>query len=260
LSEQSQEKLCFIISPIDEKGTDTRIRSDQIKKHIIDPVVSALGYRTVRADEISEPGMITHQIIDQLLDSELVVADLTSRNANVFYELAIRHAIRKPVVLMIATGEDIPFDVSQSRAIQFNYRDLDSVANCKSELQRQVRSLEENPNGIFSPVSTAIDLRAMRGSGDPSAQRDAQIISMLQSIQANFARVEQRANDPEASQRARASFDEALFDEIHTSEGQVLRVPRAYNFYQTYPLYETGLLPPSVDDEQRQDADNEEGN
>jgi hypothetical protein len=76
--------------------------------HIIHPVAKECGYLAIRADEISEPGIITSQVIQHLLDDHLVIADLTGHNANVFYELAIRHAIRKPVLQLIQKGEQIP--------------------------------------------------------------------------------------------------------------------------------------------------------
>ena len=50
---------------------------------------------------MSQPGSITTQIVDQILTAALVVADLTGHNANVLYELAIRHVVRKPVVQLI---------------------------------------------------------------------------------------------------------------------------------------------------------------
>lgn len=188
------QKSCFVISPIGSKGTDIRARSDQVFKHIINPVVSDLGYKADRADKITEPGMITDQIIEHLIVDDLVVADLTGRNANVFYELAIRHAVRKPIAIMISDGEDIPFDVSQSRAIQFNYRDLDSVAECKIELEKQISFLESKPDQVFSPISSAINLRAMRESDDPSAQRDARILSSIQALQTDLYRLERHVD------------------------------------------------------------------
>lgn len=88
-------KTCFVIAPIGEPGSETRRRSDQILNHVIKPVAKQAGYAAVRADEEGEPGLITHQVIQHLLDDPLVIADLTGRNPNVFYELAIRHAINK---------------------------------------------------------------------------------------------------------------------------------------------------------------------
>lgn len=188
------QKSCFVICPIGSKGTDIRLRSNQVFDHIVEPVVSNLGYEADRSDKITVPGMITDQIIQHLLTDDLVIADLTGRNANVFYELAIRHAIRKPVVIMVSDDEDIPFDVSQSRAIQFNHRDLDSAAECKRELEKQIIFLEKQPDQVFSPVSTAIDLQSMRESSDPSEQRDAHILSSIQALQADVHRLERRGD------------------------------------------------------------------
>lgn len=93
-SKQKEKKVCFVIAPIGEEESETRKRSDQVLKHIITAPVEGLGYEVIRADKISEPGIITSQIIEYIVDADLVVADLTERNPNVFYELALRHATR----------------------------------------------------------------------------------------------------------------------------------------------------------------------
>ena len=61
-------KTCFVIAPIGEPESDTRKRSDQILRHIIRPAVEAKGYTAIRADEISEPGIITSQVIQHVVD------------------------------------------------------------------------------------------------------------------------------------------------------------------------------------------------
>lgn len=184
-----KRKVCFAVTPIGEEGSEIRRRSDQVLRYIIEPVMANLDYETVRADRISQPGMITNQVIEHLIDDDLVVADLTGSNPNVFYELAIRHATRKPIVTLIEAGERIPFDVNQSRTIQFTYRDLDSVAACKQGLGDQVSALEENPTDFFTPVSVAIDLKAMYESGNPEERRDAQVLAALQEVQAEVSQL-----------------------------------------------------------------------
>jgi hypothetical protein len=88
------DKTAFIIAPIGDEKSETRKRSDQILKYIIEPVVSDLGFEPVRADKIAKPGMITTQIIEHIISDALVIADLTDHNPNVMYELALRHAIK----------------------------------------------------------------------------------------------------------------------------------------------------------------------
>ncbi|MGR3309481.1 MAG: hypothetical protein ACUZ77_01795 [Candidatus Brocadiales bacterium] len=150
--------------------------------HIITPAAKECGYETIRADKISEPGMITSQVIQHLVDDPLVIADLTGRNPNVFYELAVRHAVKKPCIQVIQMGEPIPFDVAQSRAIQVDHQDLDSAARCREELVKQIHSVEKDPTDVDTPISVAIDLQSLRQSENPLEKSSAEIISMLQDL------------------------------------------------------------------------------
>jgi len=176
-------KSCFVIAPIGEEGTDIRRRSDQVLKHIICPAAEKCGYEEpIRADQISEPGIITSQVIQHLIDDHLVIADLTGRNPNVFYELAIRHAVRKAVVQIIQVGETIPFDVAASRTIHVDHRDLDSAASCKETLVRQIQAVERDPSQVDTPISVAIDLKSLRQSDNPLEKSAGDIIGMLQEM------------------------------------------------------------------------------
>lgn len=182
-------KKCFVISPIGDEGTETRRRCDQVLEHIIKPVAKECGYNTVRADQISEPGIITSQVIQRLLHDDLVIADLTGRNPNVYYELAVRHAVRKPVVQIIHHDEPIPFDVSPTRTIKFDYQDLDSVAYCKEQLKKQIQTVERDPSKVDSPISVAIDVQTLSQSTNPLEKSNAEIIIMLQELKSMIVRV-----------------------------------------------------------------------
>ena len=96
---------------------------------------------------------ITSQVIQHLAEDPLVIADLTSHNPNVFYELAVRHCTGLPVIHLLQDGQGIPFDISQQRTIFFDYRDLDSVQTCREQLVMQIRAARktrhENRNAGF---------------------------------------------------------------------------------------------------------------
>lgn len=183
-------KSCFVISRIGEPDTETRKRSDQILKHVIKPAVESLGYHAIRADEIDKPGLITSQVISHVVDDDLVVADLTERNPNVFYELAIRHALNKPLVQLIAKHERIPFDVAGTRTIHVDHTDLDSAARARNEIVAQVKSLEENPADTDTPISVAVDLQRLRKSDNPEQRSLADIMSVVSEIRGAVSKLE----------------------------------------------------------------------
>jgi hypothetical protein len=174
--------LLFVISPIGKPDSSIRKRADLIFNYVISPVVSELGYDPVRADKISKPGIITTQIINHILNDPLVIADLTGHNPNVFYELAIRHLVRKPAILIIEEGENPPFDLSPSRIIYINHEDLESADKAKKELKKQIEAVEKDPSLVESPISTAVDLQALKQSSDPVSTALAKLANMTQEI------------------------------------------------------------------------------
>lgn len=175
-------KTCFVIAPIGDPDSSTRRRSDQFLRHIIRPAVEAQGYTAIRADEISEPGIITSQVIQHVVDDALVVADLTERNPNVFYELAVRHAIRKPFIQIINKGETIPFDVAATRTVIVDHHDLDNVEEAKTEIRNQITSLEADSSTLETPISVSLDLQHLRRSENPGERSLADVLSELSRI------------------------------------------------------------------------------
>lgn len=182
-------KTCFVIAPIGKEGSEVRIRSDQVLKHIIAPVARECGYDPIRADQISEPGLITSQVIQHVVDDALVIADLTGWNPNVFYELAIRHAVKKPMVQIINATETMPFDVAATRTIQVDHHDLDSAARAREEIGKQIKAVEKNPSEVDTPISVAVELQSLRQSDNPLEKSNAEIMSMLQELRVGLAEI-----------------------------------------------------------------------
>jgi hypothetical protein len=146
------ERECFFISPIGEEGSAIRTRSDQVHKHIVSPAAREAGLKAVRADELAAPGRITNQIIDHLMHAPSAVADLTSRNPNVYYELGVRHTADLPVALIVAHDEPaLPFDLAQMRVIRYDHTNLDSAEQCRRALVEHLLACQGGE--VDSPIS-----------------------------------------------------------------------------------------------------------
>jgi hypothetical protein len=120
-SELKLQKTCFVVGAIGDDDSADRIHADWLLEEIIEPVFKTdfSDFKVERADRISIPGRIDAQVIEALLDSDLVIADLTSLNPNAFYEIGIRHMTQKPVIHMHLEGQHIPFDIASFRSIKF---------------------------------------------------------------------------------------------------------------------------------------------
>ena len=114
--------LCFVLMPFGKK-TDAAGRAidfDAVYAEIIRPAIVETGLEPIRADEEITGGIIHKPMFERLLLCPFAVADLTSANANVFYELGVRHAARpSSTVLLFAEGGRLPFDVAGLRALPY---------------------------------------------------------------------------------------------------------------------------------------------
>lgn len=154
----TEKKVCFVIAPIGEENTEIRRRSDRVFKHIIEPAAEQCGYSALPAKDIPGSGPIMSEVIKHVVSAPLVIADLTGGNANVFYELALRHAVRKPVVQIIAKKEKIKFDVSQIRTLRFDLDEVIDDENRKSETIGHLvdyirKEVLGNPTSTETPIS-----------------------------------------------------------------------------------------------------------
>lgn len=148
---------CFYVTPIGADGSEHRRHSDLFLGSLVEPALETFGLRVIRADAIEKPGLITKQVIEYLLRSRLVVADLSFHNPNVFYELAIRHAARLPTVQIIRSQDRIPFDVNQNRTIQIDCTDIYSLVpqleTYRSQIANQARRALDDADAADNPIS-----------------------------------------------------------------------------------------------------------
>ena len=138
------QKTCFCIIPFGRRKVGQRmVDFDRLFRESIAPTVESQGYRCLRSDQASDHGGSLHQrMFELILSADLVLADLSGLNANVFYELGVRHALVSSVTLMIRQEQDrLPFDVGHFE-VQRYALGMDRLLTRKSQkdLKERIRS------------------------------------------------------------------------------------------------------------------------
>jgi hypothetical protein len=114
--------LCFVLMPFGKKAisSGSTVDFDAVYHDLIAPAIEAAGMEALRADQEVSGGVIHKPMYERLILCDFAVADLTGANANVFYELGLRHGVRPATtVLLYAGSERMPFDVAPLRALPY---------------------------------------------------------------------------------------------------------------------------------------------
>lgn len=160
---KQEEKICFVIMGFGEKKdpvTNRTINLDETYKKIIRPAVEACNIRCVRADEITDSGIIDRSMYALLYRADIVIADISTDNPNAVYELGVRHTMKPFSTVIIREGNGkIPFDFSHNRVL--NYEHLGNeiskkeAQRCIIELRKIINTILEHPT-TDSPLYTYI--------------------------------------------------------------------------------------------------------
>lgn len=150
-------RTCFVISPIGQPGSEEREHADAVLHEIIEPAMKQCGITPVRSDEISEPGTITSQMFRRILTDDLCVAVLAGHNPNVYYELAIAHAGRRPAIVLLQRGDTLPFNIHDLRCVEYDLEDEHAMFNrvFATEVVKHVRAIAEAGWTAETPVDLA---------------------------------------------------------------------------------------------------------
>lgn len=154
----STQKTCFIITPIGSDGSIIRRAANGLIDSVISPVMKELDFRMIVPHKLADPGSITVQVVNHIVDDDMVIANLTGLRPNVMYELALRHSAMKPVVIMAELGTVLPFDISHDRVVFFT-NDMAGVMKARKDLQNHVKmasSGKQPDNPIYIARKTGV--------------------------------------------------------------------------------------------------------
>jgi tetratricopeptide repeat protein len=188
---ENTKGTCFVVMGFGKKTdfeTGRTLDLDMSYQNMIKPAVEAAGLKCIRADEIVHSGMIDVPMYEQLLNADVVVADLSTSNKNALYELGVRHALRPYTTVVIAEDaiKIFPFDLNHVVVRQYHHLGEDigvKEARRFSELLTKaiVEIMEKDPRDKDSPVYTLLsklDPPALGKALDAAIENAAKSVEM----------------------------------------------------------------------------------
>jgi hypothetical protein len=143
--DSKKEKSCFIIMPFGGWF-------DTYYEDIYIPAINDAEMKPTRADDLYRPGNIVNDIWNYTKSADIIIADLTSKNPNVFYELGLAHAITKPAVLITASMDDVPFDLRSLRVIVYDKNIPNWGDKLKDKITKALIETLKSPEDAIPPT------------------------------------------------------------------------------------------------------------
>jgi len=152
----------FLISQIGKADTDIRKRADEVFRYIVAPIVEEFVLKLQRSDLDPTPGQVTAQILNSILNSKVIIADLTGRNPNVYYELGVVHSFGVPVVILVDKAGSLSFDAQNERVIEIGDEGIISASQADDAKKRLREALTIVLEEGYKPSSLVTEVARTR--------------------------------------------------------------------------------------------------
>lgn len=152
---EKAKRKCFVLMPFAEKYRE-------VYEQIYKAVCSDNNVECWRVDEVARPGSITKDIVDGIIDADIVIADLSSQNPNVFYELGIAHSVGNKTIMTCQNIDDVPFDIGNYRVILYE-QTISGSKELIKKLDKSIKELLKSLDQTNNPVQEVLSNRAAVG-------------------------------------------------------------------------------------------------
>lgn len=183
-------KTCFVMMPIADHPDYEPGHFNRVYQYLIKPACIKAGYQPIRADDNKASNMIMFDILKKIVECDMAICDLSSRNANVFYELGLRQAFNKKTILITDNILPAPFDISAFRYVPYSHTlRVDTVDR---EIPGIVNMLKETENQPADDVNSIIKLLQIQPSKVESIdlnKEESVIYGMLMNLQKQVSEI-----------------------------------------------------------------------
>jgi hypothetical protein len=170
---------------------------DEYYDNIYQPAIEEAGLIPRRADDLYRPSAIVHDIWDLTQKAKIILADLSGKNPNVFYELGLAHAIAKPAILVTETIEDVPFDLRALRVLVYDKNEPDWGSLLRKKIVTSIKEITAAPLEAVLPTFLKV-----KADAKPVVTRsEKEMITLRQDIDLLKSEMQRRSDRPTISGR-----------------------------------------------------------
>lgn len=219
------KEKCFIVTQIGNDNSEIRRHTDGII-NAIRRVLEPHDYEVTASHEDSGIGSISVGLIERILNDKLVIANLTGLNPNVMYELAVRHAVAKPIITIAEKGTELPFDLSHERTI-FYSNDISGFFELQDNIKRAFESIDFKKPNTDNPIYRAqakFNLQKIEKSNAETV-----LLSQLENINNSISKLNYKYDRIGLENKSLIPFFNAM-NEINTNYGEASTYLRSLGF------------------------------
>jgi len=234
LTPLKKKKLCFVIMPFAKNRFE-------VYKRAIEPACKEAKFKAVRVDELKGVYNINRKIIEHIFKSEVVIAELTDMNPNVFYEMGVAHTIDNKTIMITQSAEKLPFDISNYRCIVYDQSD-DGFKKLQEELAFTLQTINVwskepcNPVQDFKPVAPFVPVREFQDLQKALQERENELLrkdSLLKQAiaPAEFKSLRSEFIEKEKGYKLAISQLEAIKAELEKKNAEISKLQQELQTY-----------------------------
>ena len=218
-----------ILSLIDDDITIFEKIDDNIYEYLIKPACEEAGFEPIRADDTSKANMIMVDVLHKILECDIAICDLSSRNPNVFYELGFRQAFNKRTVLIKDSKTMMPFDISGIRTLP--YSESLRIDEVKKTIPEIAKYITETINAEDKDVNSLLQLLSVE---KPAAlpekvnlsQDSRMILNAIRELSDKFEVYSDQAPYIRLNNNELVALGETVYDKMngHEELGEVIKI------------------------------------
>lgn len=230
-----KEKTCFAIMPIADHPDYAQGHFTRVYNHLIKPACENAGYKVIRADDAKASHMIMFDILKNIVECDMAICDLSSKNANVFYELGLRQAFNKKTILITDSITNTPFDITGFRYVK--YSESLRVDSVMSDILEISAMLQETESASEDDINSIVNLLKIQPAHISKVQLNEQESVLYELVKNLDSKVSKLYNNGRNSNYRPPSAIERWANGFNSSNGMGLPGMSFEVMYSEYPEF-----------------------